>query len=388
MRHRNELIVTFRPGTPPTVINDIHRRHGGIVVKVSLYAGFYLIAPSPQSTVEALVQAYSAEKEVLYAEPNYIRRAHLVPNDPYYPYQWYLAGLSTGWAWDVGTGLGAVVGLLDSGVAYRTSGIYAQAPDLAGTFFAPGYDFVNADLFPDDDNSHGTFMCGCIAQTTNNLLGVAGVAFNATIMPVKIMDSAGDVAVADEVEGIYFAVNNGAHVINLSLGGPGIILTEQTAVDFAYNSGVIVIGSAGNLASSTLEYPASYETALSVSATQYDDTLAPYSNYGTAIDICAPGGNLSLDQNFDGWVDGILQQTHDGIDFTAFSYKFVEGTSPACALVSGVAALIVGKATTPLTPLQIRGIIEGSVIDLGTIGWDEYYGWGKVNAYYALLDTP
>ena len=85
---------------------------------------------------------------------------------------------------------------------------------------------------------------------------------------------------------------------------------------------------------------------------------------------------------------GILQQSHDGIDFTSFNYKFVEGTSPSCALVSGVAALIIGKATISLTPLQIRGIIEGSALDLGTVGWDEYYGWGKVNAYYALLDTP
>ena len=116
-------------------------------------------------------------------------------------------------------------------------------------------------------------MAGAISQTTNNLLGVAGVAFNATIMPVKIMDPIGDVTIADEVDGIYYAANNGADIINLSLGGPGIVISEQTAVDFAYNSGVTVISSAGNAASSALEYPASYDSCISVSATQYDDTL-------------------------------------------------------------------------------------------------------------------
>ncbi|MGA1824161.1 MAG: S8 family serine peptidase [bacterium] len=386
--HTNEVIVIFLPGTSGAVIDEIHKKCGAQMVKVSPYAGFHL-APVPAGTpIEEFIQRYTREPFVLYAEPNYIRHAHLLPNDPLYIYQWHLPALSAGWAWDIGTGFGAVVALLDSGVAYRTSGIYAQAPDLAGASFAPGYDFVNLDAFPDDDNSHGTFMCGCIAQTTNNALGVAGVAFNATIMPVKIMDADGYVTVANEVEGIYFAVNNGAHIINLSLGGVGVVVTEQTAVDYAYNSGVVVISSAGNKASSTLEYPASYDTCISVSATQYDDTLAPYSNYGTAIDVCAPGGNLNLDQNFDGRPDGILQQSHDGLDFTLFSYTFIEGTSPACALVSGVATLVIGNSAVALTPLQVKGILESSAFDLGAVGWDEYYGAGKVNAWNALLNTP
>ncbi|MGA1869644.1 MAG: S8 family serine peptidase [bacterium] len=386
--HTNEALVMFHPGTSSAVIEQTHRQCGGVVMRVSPYAGFHLVSPPPAVSVEELIAAYAQMPDVLYAEPNYIRKAHLVPNDPYYIYQWHLPHLFTGWAWDIGTGVGAVVALLDSGAAYRTSGIYAQAPDLAGTLFTAGYDFVNNDAFPDDDNSHGTFMCGAIAQTTNNLLGVAGVAFNATIMLVKIMDPLGDVTIANEVDGIYFAVNNGAKIINLSLGGPGIVTTEQTAVDFAYNSGVIVIASAGNANSSIPEYPASYSSAVSVTATQWDDTRAPYSNYGTDIDVCAPGGNLALDQNLDGYADGILQQRHDGVNFTLFKYYFEEGTSPGCALVSGVAALVVGKATTVLTPLQIKGILENTAIDLGTLGWDQYYGWGKVNAYYALLNTP
>ncbi|MGA1823271.1 MAG: S8 family serine peptidase [bacterium] len=387
-QHTNELIVMFQPGSPLDLTNQIHNKCGTSLLRISPYAGFHLVKLQNNADINDIILQYNQEPLVLYAEPNFIRRAHLVPNDPYYPYQWHLPHLFTGWAWDINTGLGAVVALLDSGVSYRTSGLFAQAPDLGGTIFAPGFDFVNVDTFPDDDNSHGTFMCGCIAQTTNNLLGVAGVAFNATIMPVKIMDPLGDVTIANEVDGIYFAVNNGADIINLSLGGVGIVTTEQTAVDFAYNSGVVVLASSGNAGSSTLEYPASYDSCISVGATQYDDTIAPYSNYGTALDLVAPGGNLALDQNFDGWADGILQQTHDGTDFTTFRYYFQEGTSPACALASGVTALVVSKSTITLTPLQIKQILEGSAIDLGTVGWDQFYGSGKVNAYYALLDTP
>ncbi|MGA1869223.1 MAG: S8 family serine peptidase [bacterium] len=386
--HRNEIIVMFQPGTSLDSSNRLHQECGTHLLKISPYVGFHLVAVPNSAVFDNIMLKYNQHPNVLYAEPNYIRHAHLVPNDPYYPYQWHLPHLFTGWAWDISTGVGAIVALLDSGVAYRTSGVFLQAPDLAGTLFTPGYDFVNVDAFPDDDNSHGTFMCGCIAQTTNNLLGVAGVAFNATIMPVKIMDPLGDVTIANEVDGIYFAVNNGADIINLSLGGPGIVTTEQAAVDFAYNSGVVVLSSSGNAGSSTLEYPASYDSCISVGATQYDDTIAPYSNYGTALDIVAPGGNLALDQNLDGWADGILQQTHDGTDFTLFRYYFQEGTSPSCALASGVAALVVSKSTVILTPLQIKNILEGSAIDLGIVGWDQYYGWGKVNAYYALLDTP
>jgi len=384
--HNNELLVVFRPGI--SIDPQIHDKFGSKLISVSPYAGFHRVSIAPGSDINQQIQKYKEDPSVLFVEPNYLRHSHLFVNDPYYPYQWHLNSIFAGWAWDIGSGSGAIVALLDSGVAYRTSGIYGQAPDLAGTLFAPGYDFINLDAFPDDDNSHGTHMAGCIAQTTNNLIGVAGVAFSATIMPVKIMDSLGNVTIADEVNGIYFAANNGAHIINMSLGGLGTSVTEEAAVDYAYNNGVTLLASAGNRASSTLEYPGSYASCISISAIQYDDTIAPYSNYGTAVDFCSPGGNLNLDQNFDGWADGILQQRHDGVDFTVFKYYFEEGTSPACAIASGVVACIVGKSTVALSPLEVTNILQASAIDIGAVGWDQYYGWGKVNAYYALINTP
>jgi serine protease len=201
------------------------------------------------------------------------------------------------------------------------------------------------------------------------------------------MDETGSVSIADEVDGIYYAVNNGAHIINLSLGGEGTSVTEEAAIEYAVNNGVVVICSAGNAGSSTPEYPASYLQSISVSAVKYDKTLAQYSNYGSEIDVCAPGGDINLDQNFDFYGDGILQQTHDGTNLGTFYYYFMEGTSPAAALVSGLAALMVGKSASNLLPQQVKTILASSATDLGATGRDQYYGWGLVNAYQALLNT-
>jgi len=383
-----QLIVMFRPNVPPQEREFVLRRHNCTQIRTSPYAGFTLVALPTLQSVRDTARQFSMEPSVLYAEPNYYRHAHLIPNDPYYNYQWHLPHMHTDWAWDLSTGTGVIVGLVDSGVAYRSAAPYAQAPDLAGTLIIPGWDFVNGDANPDDDCGHGTHMCGSIAQTTNNSLGVAGVAFASTILAVKVMDSAGDVSVADEVDGIYYAVNNGANIINLSLGGPGVITTEQDAVIYAYGQGVTLFGSSGNIGSSVPEYPASYAECISAGAVQYDSTRPAYSNYGTELDLVTPGGNTSLDQNLDGLADGILQQTHDGIDFTAFAYYMKEGTSSACALASGVAALVLSKSTSILSPLQVKNILESTAIDLGVAGWDQYYGWGEINAYAAVSSTP
>jgi len=385
-----QVVATFRPGVPPVEINKVYAVHQCRELYSSPYAGFKILSVPTFVTVKNMCQKLSLEPSILSVSPNYYRHAHqiITPDDTYYNYQWHLPRLNCGWAWNYSTGAGALVGLLDSGVAYQTSGVYAKAPDLAGTLFVPGQDFINLDAYPDDDYGHGTHMAGCIAQTTFNAFGVAGVAYNATIMPVKIMDNTGSTPISNEVEGIYFATNNGVNIINMSLGGTGVAASEQDAVTYAYSNGVTVVCSAGNAGSSVPEYPASYTECLSVSALRYDYRIPSYSNYGAYIDVCAPGGDLSVDQNLDNFGDGILQQTHNGSNFSTFYYYFMEGTSPACALVSGVAALIISKSTIPLTPLQVTDILKGSATDLGAAGWDEYYGNGLVNAYLAVVQTP
>jgi len=382
-----QVLATFLPGTPPAEMGRVYAVHHCSEIYTSPYAGFKVLAIQPYTTVLDMARELSMEPSIFYVSPNYYRHAHLLVNDPYYKYQWHLPRLNCSYAWDYSTGIGALVALLDSGVAYQTTTTYALAPDLAGTLFAPGYDFVNIDAYPNDDYGHGTHMAGCIAQTSNNLLGCAGVAFNSAIMPVKVMNNLGSTSISNEADGIYFAANNGAKIINMSLGGTGTSVTEHTAVTYAYNKGVTVICSAGNAGSSVPEYPASYTECISVSAIRYDYTKPTYSNYGSYIDVCSPGGDLTVDQNLDGFGDGILQQTFSSPNYTTFYYYFMEGTSPACALVSGVAALIVSKSILPLTPLQVTNTLETSATDLGTVGWDQYYGWGLVNAYLAVLRT-
>ncbi|MBN2374088.1 peptidase S8 [bacterium] len=325
---------------------------------------------------------------VIYAEPNYYVEAEFIPNDPIYIYQWHMGMINMEAAWDVHNGSGAIVSILDTGIAYRNVFPYAKAPDLAGTSILPGWDFVNDDPYPDDDHGHGTHIVGTIAQTTNNLLGCAGIAYGCSILPVKVLDENSNGLLDDVVSGIYFAVDNGAHVINTSFGTVTPSQTLEDAVDYAALNGVTIVCSAGNGASTAPHYPSSYPACISVSAVKYDKTLAFYSNYGTDIDLCAPGGSLAYDQNLDGKPDGIVQQTHDGIDYQTFNYFIFQGTSCAAAHVTGVAALIIGASGGALKADQVKSILEATAQDLGGIGWDQYFGWGLVDAAAALKSLP
>jgi len=357
-----------------------HRLHHSIPL--------YSVSLPLSAQVEEVVSFLEILPFVRYAEPNFFVEAEFVPNDPIYIYQWHLGMINMEAAWEIHNGSGAVVAVLDTGAAYRNAFPYAQAPDLAGTAILPGWDFVNDDPYPDDDHGHGTHITGTIAQTTNNLLGCAGVAFGCTIMPIKVLDENSNGLLDDVVAGIYFAVDNGAQVINTSFGTvtPSLILEE--AVTYANLNKVTMVCSAGNGASSAPHYPSSYTECISVSAIKYDQTLAFYSNYGSDIDICAPGGDLIYDQNLDGKPDGIVQQTHNGIDFQTFGYYIFQGTSCAAAHVTGVAALIVAATGGSLGPDLIQSTLVSTARDLGIVGWDQYFGAGLVDAAAALASLP
>ncbi len=226
-------------------------------------------------------------------------------------------------AWDISTGQGVTVAVVDTGIRKGT--------DLAKTCFVSGYDFVNSDTDPIDDNGHGTHVAGTVAQSTDNGVGVAGVAYKSCLMPVKVLDATGSGTYADVASGIIYAADNGAKVINLSLGGSSDSQTLKDAVAYAYGKGVTVVAAAGNNNSRTLSYPAAYDAyVIAVGATQYDETKAPYSNYGPSLDLVAPGGNNNLDQNKDGYADGVLQQTFQIKGRTiSWGYYFFQGTSMA-----------------------------------------------------------
>jgi len=399
-----EIVVRFKRGVSDDVIRAINEQHGASVLSISSRGQFRRLRIPPNKTVEQMVEIYSLNPNVEYAEQNFIATALMVPSDTYYSYQWHFhgpahGGISMESAWDIQTGSPTViVAVVDTGVAYenysqgrgRFKDNYYLAPDLANTSFVAGYDFANNDEHANDDEGHGTHVTGTIAQSTNNNLGVAGIAFNTSIMPVKVLDSSGSGYYTDIADGIYFAADNGADVINMSLGGSGPSATLENAVAYAYGMGVTIVCAAGNNYGPVLSYPAAYNTyCIAVGATRYDQTLSYYSSYGAGLDLVAPGGDIYIDQNGDGYSDGVLQQTF-GNSLNDWGYFFYQGTSMASPHVAGVAALLIanGNADTnadgTTSPDEVRAALQETATDLGAPGWDQIYGWGLLDAAAAL----
>ena len=297
-------------------------------------------------------------------------------------------------AWNITRGAGVKVAVIDTGVAYEnytdpvTGTQYALASDLANTKFdtTNAYDFVNNDTHANDDNKHGTHVTGTIAQSTNNSWGCAGIAYEATILPIKVLDSSGSGTYDAIANGIIWAADHGARVINMSLGGSQGSTTLYNAIEYAYSNGVVIVCAAGNDGRALVSYPAAYSECIAVGATRFDGKRVRYSNYGSALDIVAPGGDTSVDQNKDGYGDGILQQTFSGSP-TSFGYYFFQGTSMATPHVAAVAALVL-SVHPEYTNSQVRTALLSTAKDLGTAGWDRYYGYGLVNAYGAVNWKP
>jgi len=393
---QSEIIVKFNENVGQNVRDEALEQHGCLVLRACEYGDIHLVRIPEGTTPEDMVRDFGEHEVVQYAELNYQVHVFFVPDDPYFRYQWNLYNKVTGGigmekAWAVETGdPNVTIAVLDSGVAFEDYDAYKRAPDLAQTHFVPGYDFVNDDDHPNDDNGHGTHVTGTIAQSTNNRLGVAGVAFGCSIMPVKIIDANGLGDHFTIARGIYFAIDHGARVINLSLGGRDSSITLEDALKTAYQRGVTVVCSAGNeyQNGNPAIYPAAYDSyCIAVGATRYDNRRAPYSSAGPHLDVMAPGGDMTVDQNADGYPDGIVQQTFF-IEPTAFAYYFLQGTSMAAPHVSGLAGLLISHGVAG--PNIVRQAIERTAKDLGTPGWDEEYGWGLIdpNAALTRYDPP
>lgn len=285
------------------------------------------------------------------------------PNDPYYSRQWNLHKLGVETAWDETKGSGVTVAVIDTGISH--------VPDLKDTKFVPGYDFVNNRVEADDDNGHGTHVAGTIAQSTNNGYGVAGIAYEASLMPLKVLSAAGGGTVADIAEAVRFAADKGAGVINMSLGGFGESQILKEAIDYAHGKGVVIVAAAGNANRNSASYPARYPHVIGVSALDPAGEKAPYSNFGAGVDISAPGGSAA---------GGILQETikpetGEGV-FTAFS-----GTSMAAPHVAGVAALV--QAAGVKEPDEVLNVLKQSarVIQDDALN---HFGSGQLDAAGAV----
>ena len=357
-----------------------------------------------------VVKRLQADPAIAWAQPNYIRRAQLTPDDEDYSRQWHYEQINLPDAWDTTTGSDEII------VAVLDTGILSEHPDLAGRLI-PGYDFVTDEFRaqdgdgidpdpedPGDDpenqssSFHGTHVAGTIGAATNNAIGVAGVTWQTRIMPVRVLGALGGTS-SEVSQGIRFAAgltnesgtvpDEPAHVINMSLGGGGTSPIEQEAVTDARNAGTIIIAAAGNDSSSDMYSPAGLDGVISVSASTVSGTKASYSNYGDKVDVAAPGGEF-WDADGDDNLDAVLSTL--GNDEGRFIYRYYQGTSMASPHMAGVVALML--AVNPeLTPDDIDMLLEGThpdtstriTRDLGLPGRDDFFGHGLIDAAAAVI---
>lgn len=366
------------PGEPR--LNSVYSEHEGLY-RLDLDA----------ATARELLATLRDDRRVEFIEPEraiVLDTAHVPftsacpagapPDDPLYPFQWHFDQIDVEGAWSQEDGAGTVVAVIDTGVAYTDGAPLRQVRDLSGTAFVPGYDFVDDDDLPLDEHGHGTHVAGTIAQTTNNGYGVAGIAPQARIMPIRVLDATGRGNTADIAESIRWAADNGADIINMSLGGPLPSGIMQDAVTYAHRKGVTVIAAAGNNGWSLPSYPAAYRNVIAVSATQFDRTTTFYSNYGRYIDIAAPGGNVRVDQNDDGRPDGVMQETLQRGNPSGHEFALYMGTSMAAPHVAGVAALVHASGVT--NPDRIEDVLASTAsTDVPAFETDRY-GAGLLDA--------
>jgi len=327
--------------------------------------------------VESALERIRQNPAVEYAEPLMQFHSSFTPNDPDYGKQWNLQMIDMPKAWDSSKGKGVVVAVLDTGIAYEDYDDFKQVPDLKGVKFVTGYDFVNDDDHANDDHGHGTHVAGTIAQATNNNEGVAGVAFEATLMPVKVLNHFGSGTSADIADAIRFAADKGAKVINMSLGGGGYSPAMASAVDYARKKGVTVVAAAGNAGRARVEFPAAYPGAVAVSAVGPERTRAPYSSYGKELDIAAPGGDKRK-----GDQDGIIQNTIDPRNPARSVYASYQGTSMATPHVAAVAALLYAAGASG--PDEVEKALFAGATRMNGQAWTDEYGHGLLNAKASL----
>jgi serine protease len=404
-----QLIVAFRTAADDRDVDRALRSGGALGARRSRSrsAARYLVTLEPGSSVARAVERFSRMSAVEYAEPNGLVRqtqgTTFKPNDTFYRYQWNLAQINAERTWGIQKGKSSVaVAVLDSGIAYEdyfdpsTAVAYYKAPDWGNVTFLPGYDFVNGDAHPNDDEYHGTHVASTIAEATNNAMGAAGIAFQCSLMPVKVLDEKGEGTFFDVAEGIDYAVDyteggrKPVKVINLSLGSEGTSQAVRAAVDRAWAAGVLTVAAAGNSGSAVIEFPANLPNVVAVGATDARKEKAGYSNTGAELDLVAPGGDCDRDDDGDGFGDCVYQQMPDP-DFLkigrhdAFCYCGLDGTSMATPHVSAAAALLFSQGFTD--PAAVRSALEQTAERLGGASAEsrnDSYGYGLVRPANAL----
>jgi serine protease len=332
-----EIAIDVRDDASAADLADLASRYGIAMRPASAWSTTHdklEIADVDPAREGVLVDALSHDARVEHAEPMAIYRATFSPNDPLYESkQWHLKRVGAETAWDYSCGQGVTVAVIDTGVACFDKGPFTRGTDLAGTGCAGGWNFVDDNAEAADDHGHGTHVAGTIAQTTHNGMGTAGLAYCATLMPIKVLNKQGFGSTANVAEGIRYAADEGAQVINLSLGGPIKSQILEDAVDHALSKGVVIVAAAGN-SGRKVGWPAAYPGVIAVSATDASDKIAWFSSRGPEVTIAAPGV-------------AVTQQTicNGGRDKCEIFGTF-NGTSMASPHVAGIAAMVEGLGVT------------------------------------------
>ncbi|MEE9492695.1 MAG: S8 family serine peptidase [Gammaproteobacteria bacterium] len=398
-------LLASSPGNIPQSAIRVAASHSSIQTKRSIAAAKGAEYLKRWDTLNMIAQL-NLREDVIFAEPNYRVHASQVPNDELYRLQWHYPLIDLPAAWDITTGSSNVI------VAIIDTGIKAGHPDFQGQL-TDGYDFIsNSTLAADGDGidadpndtgptspgggtgHHGTHVAGTVAARSNDGgEGVAGVSWQTKIMPLRVLNGDGSGNSFDILQAVRYAAGlqndsgsvpaRKADIINLSLGGGSFSQEAQDVFTQAYNNGVVIVAAAGNENTATLSYPASYDNVISVSAVDINKEITDYSNYGTQVDVAAPGGS-STDTNGDGYPDRVASLGYDkpnGEDI----YVLKAGTSMASPHIAGVFALM--KSVNPaLTPNDFDTLLAAGDLteDIGNTGRDDFYGHGLINALKAV----
>jgi thermitase len=349
-----EVLVKFAATSSQARASAASALLGATVKREIEGIGVSSIRLPPGVSVPQAVSFYNSMPGVEFAEPNGIVHAMFVPNDPLWGTdQWGPQKINCMGAWDLNQGdPNVVIAIIDTGVDYFH-------PDLAGKC-TPGFDFVNNDNDPMDDQGHGTHCAGIAAANTNNGIGMAGVGFNCKIMPVKVLDSGGSGSWENIASGVAYASAQGANVLSLSLGGGGGSATLELAVNNAWANNCVVVAAAGNSNTTSPSYPAYYSNCIAVASTTSTDNRSSFSNYGDWVDVAAPGSSI-ISTRFGG-------------------YQYLDGTSMACPHVAGLAGLLWSQLGKQVSASTIRQRIENNCDPVGN-----FVIKGRINAYKSLL---